>query len=104
MSPMNIVSSKPLVLHGKIRYKRRSRTARVRQLRASVSLCPILDYTVGSMQLITALVREASLPKSETARLRSIGIEIRIGDVTDGVDQLESTFEGVDIVISALVD
>ena len=64
---------------------------------------PFIDYATDNAQRIAAYIREASLSKPETENLRSSGVEIRVGDVTDGVDKLKKDLEGVDVVISALV-
>ena len=68
-----------------------------------MSLLPLIDYATDDAQRIAAYIREASLSKPETENLRSSGVEIRVGDVTDGIDKLKRDLEGVDVVISALV-
>lgn len=58
---------------------------------------------IFSLQIVTALVRPTSQSKPATQALRTSGVEIRIGDLTDGVAKLKDTLAGVDIVISAVV-
>ncbi|KAI0667036.1 NAD-P-binding protein [Trametes maxima] len=52
---------------------------------------------------IAALVRPASVPKPATEELRASGVEIRLGDVTDGEDKLKAVLAGVDIIVSGVV-
>ncbi|KAI0359477.1 NAD-P-binding protein [Trametes cingulata] len=51
---------------------------------------------------IAALVRPASLSKPATQELRASGIEVRTGDLKDGVPKLKETLAGVDVLISAV--
>lgn len=55
------------------------------------------------VQRVAALVRPASQSKPNTEALRASGVEIRLGDLTDGVSKLKETLSGVDIVISAVI-
>ncbi|EIW55885.1 NAD-P-binding protein [Trametes versicolor FP-101664 SS1] len=52
---------------------------------------------------VAALVRPASQSKPATQALRTSGVDIRIGDLTDGVAKLTEALAGVDVVISAVV-
>ncbi|KAI0644860.1 NAD-P-binding protein [Trametes meyenii] len=52
---------------------------------------------------VAALVRPASSTKSATEELRASGVEIRLGDVTDGEDKLREVLAGVDIIVSGVV-
>ncbi|KAI0364825.1 NAD-P-binding protein [Pilatotrama ljubarskyi] len=51
---------------------------------------------------IAALIRPASLSKPATQELRAAGIEVRTGDLRDGVPRLKEVLDGVDILISAV--
>ncbi|KAI0657637.1 NAD-P-binding protein [Cubamyces menziesii] len=51
---------------------------------------------------VAALIRPSSLAKPATEALRAAGVEIRQGDLLDGVEKLTSIFAGVDILISAV--
>lgn len=55
------------------------------------------------MQRVAALVRPASQSKPNTEALRASGVEIRLGDLTDGVAKLKEILAGVDLVISAVI-
>ncbi|RPD58089.1 NAD-P-binding protein [Lentinus tigrinus ALCF2SS1-7] len=52
---------------------------------------------------IAALIRPASASKVATEKLRSAGIDIRLGDVADSVEKHKEALAGVDILISAVV-
>ncbi|RPD58064.1 NAD(P)-binding protein [Lentinus tigrinus ALCF2SS1-7] len=52
---------------------------------------------------IAALIRPASASKAATEKLRSAGIDIRLGDVEDSVEKHKETLAGVDILISAVI-
>ncbi|KAI0800644.1 NAD(P)-binding protein [Fomes fomentarius] len=52
---------------------------------------------------IAAVIRPASLSKPEVEKLRSSGVEIRTGDLNDGVEALKKLFKGVSVIISAVV-
>ncbi|KAI0764295.1 NAD-P-binding protein [Trametes elegans] len=52
---------------------------------------------------VAALVRPSSVSKPATESLRASGVEIRIGDITDGVEKLKEILAGVDVLISAVV-
>ncbi|CDO72668.1 hypothetical protein BN946_scf184985.g87 [Trametes cinnabarina] len=51
---------------------------------------------------IAALVRPASLSKPATNAFRDAGVEIRTGDLRDGVEKLTEALQGVNILISAV--
>ncbi|KAI0359473.1 NAD-P-binding protein [Trametes cingulata] len=51
---------------------------------------------------VAALVRPASISKPVTQEFRSAGVEIRTGDLQDGIPRLKEVLEGVDILISAV--
>ncbi|KAI9063942.1 NAD-P-binding protein [Trametes sanguinea] len=51
---------------------------------------------------VAALIRPESLSKPATEALRASGVEIRAGDLRDGVESLTKAFAGVDILISAV--
>lgn len=48
------------------------------------------------------MIRPSSLAKPEVAKLRSLDVEIRVGDLGDGVEKLKKLLEGVDTFISAV--
>ena len=48
------------------------------------------------------MIRGASLSKPATEKLRVSNVELRTGDITDSVDKLKTTLQGVDILISAV--
>ena len=48
------------------------------------------------------MVRPASASKPEIEALHASGVDIRLGDLSDGVEKLAQLLEGVDIVISAV--
>ncbi|KAH9925896.1 NAD-P-binding protein [Epithele typhae] len=52
---------------------------------------------------VAAMIRSESLSKPQTEALRTAGVEIRTGDIYDGVEKLKQTLEGVEIVISSVV-
>ena len=49
------------------------------------------------------MVRPASATKPQVVKLRERGVDIRLGDLTDGVEKLKTVLSGVDIVVSAVV-
>ncbi len=49
------------------------------------------------------MIRPASLSKPEVEKLRSSRVEIRTGDLNDGVEALKKILEGVSVVISTVV-
>ncbi|KAH9888501.1 NAD-P-binding protein [Cubamyces lactineus] len=51
---------------------------------------------------VAALVRPASSSKPAAEALRASGVEIRVGDLFDGVEKLTSALAGVDVLISAV--
>ena len=51
---------------------------------------------------MTALIRPSSLTKPSTQALAAQGVDIRVGDITDGVEKLTEVLAGVDIVISCI--
>ncbi|KAI0364824.1 NAD-P-binding protein [Pilatotrama ljubarskyi] len=51
---------------------------------------------------VAALVRPASVNKAAAQEFRASGVEIRTGDVTNGVAQQKEALAGVDILISAV--
>ncbi|TFK84356.1 NAD-P-binding protein [Polyporus arcularius HHB13444] len=51
---------------------------------------------------LAALVRQSSSRKPETQALRDAGVEIRLGDVLDGFEELKTALSGVDTLISAV--
>lgn len=51
------------------------------------------------VQRVAALIRPTSSGKPETESLRAAGVEIRLGDMQDGVEKLKSILDGVDIVL-----
>ncbi|KAI0692308.1 NAD-P-binding protein [Cerioporus squamosus] len=52
---------------------------------------------------IAALVRPESASKSAAEKLRSSGVEIRLGDLEDSVEKHKETLAGVDILISTVI-
>ncbi|KAI0359472.1 NAD-P-binding protein [Trametes cingulata] len=50
---------------------------------------------------VAALIRPSSASKPATEDLTASGVEIRFGDLTDGVSKLKDALAGVDILISA---
>ncbi|KAI0628426.1 NAD-P-binding protein [Trametes polyzona] len=52
---------------------------------------------------VAALVRPASQSKPVTEELRASGVEIRLGDLKDGIPKLKEALAGVDIVISSVL-
>ncbi|KAI0639999.1 NAD-P-binding protein [Trametes polyzona] len=52
---------------------------------------------------VAALIRPESQSKPATQDLRASGVEIRLGDIKDGVPKLKELLAGVSIVISAVV-
>ena len=48
------------------------------------------------------MVRPASLSKTCMSHLKTNGVEIRVGDLYDGVERLKSVLAGVAILISAV--
>ena len=48
-------------------------------------------------------MRPSSLSKPAVADLRARGVEIRTGDLNDGVESLKQTLAGADILVSAVV-
>ncbi|TFK84354.1 NAD-P-binding protein [Polyporus arcularius HHB13444] len=52
---------------------------------------------------VVALIRPASASKSATAKLRSSGVEIRLGDLEDSVETHKATLAGVDVLISTVI-
>ena len=48
------------------------------------------------------MVRPGSVNKQATAGLRAAGVEIRLGELSDGFEQLKKTVEGASVVISAV--
>ncbi|KAI0756723.1 NAD-P-binding protein [Daedaleopsis nitida] len=51
---------------------------------------------------VGAMIRPGSLAKPDVEKLRSLGVEIRVGDVGDGLDKLKKLLEGVHTFISAV--
>ncbi|KAI0628427.1 NAD-P-binding protein [Trametes polyzona] len=51
---------------------------------------------------VAALVRPASQSKPATQTLRASGVEIRLGDLRDGVPKLKEVLAGVSIIVSAV--
>ncbi|KAI0692307.1 NAD-P-binding protein [Cerioporus squamosus] len=51
---------------------------------------------------LAALVRPSSSSKPDINALRAAGVEIRLGDIHDGVERLKTALSGVDILISAV--
>ncbi|KAI0765605.1 NAD-P-binding protein [Trametes elegans] len=56
----------------------------------------------GSNTRVAALVRPGSVSKPIAQELLTSGAEIRIGDLTDGVEKLKGILTGVDILISVV--
>ncbi|KAI1783501.1 NAD-P-binding protein [Ganoderma leucocontextum] len=52
---------------------------------------------------IAALIRPASVVKPATQQLEAQGVEIRVGDIADGVEELTEALTGVDIIVSCVV-
>ncbi|KAI1784381.1 NAD(P)-binding protein [Ganoderma leucocontextum] len=52
---------------------------------------------------VAAIIRPSSLSKPAVSDLRARGVEIRTGDINDGVESLKKTLEGADILVSAVV-
>ena len=48
------------------------------------------------------MVRPSSASNPETSRLRALGVDIRLADLSDGVEKLANTIGGVDIVIGTV--
>ena len=48
------------------------------------------------------MVRPASLSKTCMSHLKTNGVEIRVGSLTDNFEKLKQHLEGVDILISAV--
>ena len=48
------------------------------------------------------MIRPATAPKPDVDVLRGSGVEIRLGDLADSVEQLTHVLQGVDIDISAV--
>ncbi|RPD57587.1 NAD-P-binding protein [Lentinus tigrinus ALCF2SS1-7] len=51
---------------------------------------------------VAALVRSQSVTKAATEKLKTSGVEIRVGDLTDDYERLKEHLQGVDILISAV--
>ncbi|TBU52273.1 NAD-P-binding protein [Dichomitus squalens] len=51
---------------------------------------------------IAALIRPSSLSKPATEQLRTSGIDIRAGDITDDYESLKKTLQGVDTLSSSV--
>ena len=48
------------------------------------------------------MIRESSLDKPATQALRDAGVEIRVGDLADGVEKLKTVLAGVSVLVSAV--
>ncbi|RPD52588.1 NAD-P-binding protein [Lentinus tigrinus ALCF2SS1-6] len=51
---------------------------------------------------VAALVRSQSVTKAVTEKMRTSGVEIRIGDITEDYEKLKEHLQGVDVLISAV--
>ena len=56
-----------------------------------------------SIQRVAAIVRPASLSKPAVSDFRARGVEIRTGDLNDGVESLKQTLNGADILVCVVV-
>ena len=48
------------------------------------------------------MVRPSSLSKASLAHLKACGVEIRVGDLADGVEKLKTVLAGVSVLVSAV--
>ncbi|RPD53615.1 NAD-P-binding protein [Lentinus tigrinus ALCF2SS1-6] len=51
---------------------------------------------------VEALIRSQSVTKPAVERMRTSGVEIRVGDITEDYEKLKEHLQGVDILISAV--
>ena len=54
------------------------------------------------VQRVAAMVRPCSASKPSLSYLKASGVEIRLGDLNDGLERLKSILGGVSILISAV--